>query len=107
MSNDTTRDAFEAHAATMGFDLTRRYLAVPEPWSEYVCPNTGCFWAGWQAATEQGKRQPAGYQLVPIEPTDAMAIAAVKASLQNPAINGVAIFRAMLAAAPATPQGKI
>jgi hypothetical protein len=47
MPND--REAFEAHAAPMGFDLTRQDIAVPEPWAEYVDQQTGYFWAGWQA----------------------------------------------------------
>lgn len=46
---------------------------------------------------------PEGMALVPVEPTDAMAVAAIKASIRNPAINGVHIYRAMLAAAPAAP----
>ena len=48
---------------------------------------------------------PPGWVTVPREPTDAMAVAAIKASLRNPAINGVAIYRAMLAAAPLPPTG--
>ena len=46
----TSRERFEAHAAPMGFDLTRQSIAVPEPWAEYANEQTGYFWAGWQAA---------------------------------------------------------
>lgn len=41
-----------------------------------------------------------GFVLVPVEPTDAMALSALKASLDDRSINGVSIYRAMLAAAP-------
>jgi hypothetical protein len=44
------------------------------------------------------------WKLVPIEPSDAMAIAAVKVSLRNPAINGVPQYIAMIAAAPPYPE---
>jgi predicted membrane-bound mannosyltransferase len=43
---------------------------------------------------------PDGWQLVPVDPTSEMALAATNASLRNPAINGVHQYRAMLAAAP-------
>lgn len=44
---------------------------------------------------------PQGWQVVPIEPTDAMAVAAVRATLDDPrSINGVAQYRSMIAAAP-------
>jgi len=43
---------------------------------------------------------PSGWKLVPIEPTDAMAVAAIEVTLGNPAINGVAQYRAMIAASP-------
>lgn len=43
---------------------------------------------------------PDGWKMVPIEPTDAMAVAAIEVTLGNPAINGVAQYRAMIAAAP-------
>lgn len=49
---DTLREAFEAQAGPMGFDLTRQYIAVPEPWAEYVDEQTGYFWAGWQAGAQ-------------------------------------------------------
>lgn len=42
-----SREAFEAWAYPMGFDLTRQHLAVPEPWAEYLFPETGYLWAGW------------------------------------------------------------
>ena len=51
MTTEAQRDAFEADAAPMGFDLTRQSIAVPEPWAEYVDSDTGHRWAGWQAAT--------------------------------------------------------
>lgn len=38
--------------------------------------------------------------LVPREPTDSMAVATIKVSLRNPAINGVHQWKAMIAAAP-------
>ena len=53
MTNEQIRADFEAHAEPMGFDLTRQYLAVPEPWAEYANEQTGYFWAGYQAATEK------------------------------------------------------
>jgi hypothetical protein len=45
---------------------------------------------------------PDGYKLVPIEPTDVMALAALGVSLRKPltSLNGVDVYRAMLAAAP-------
>lgn len=56
---------------------------------------------GWLAALRTPV--PAGWKLVPIEPTDAMAVAALNVSLNNPAINGVSQWAAMLAAAPTPP----
>lgn len=47
---EAERALFEADAEAMGFDLTRRELAVPEPWSEYRFRDTGHRWAGWLAA---------------------------------------------------------
>lgn len=44
------RDAFETDAEQYGFDLTRCYCAVPEPWSEYENDATGHRWPGWLAA---------------------------------------------------------
>lgn len=44
---------------------------------------------------------PAGWKLVPIDPTDAMALAAVKSSLTSRDINGTSLYATMLAAAPA------
>lgn len=46
---------------------------------------------------------PPGWKLVPVEPTDAMAVAAIKVTLGNPSVNGVDQYRAMLAEAPAAP----
>jgi len=41
----------------MGFDLTRQYIAVPEPWAEYVDEQTGYFWAGWQAGARHEREK--------------------------------------------------
>lgn len=46
---------------------------------------------------------PDQWQLVPKTPTNEMAVAGTKVGLRNPAINGVAQYRAMLAAAPQPP----
>lgn len=46
------------------------------------------------------------WKLVPMEPTDAMALAAIKVGLRNPAINGVVQYKAMLAAAPTPPASE-
>lgn len=44
---------------------------------------------------------PEGWKLVPIEPTDEMAAAAIKASFDHPsAINGLPQYRAMLSVSP-------
>ena len=42
---------------------------------------------------------PEGMALVPVEPTDAQVIAAINASLNDKAINGVTIYKAMISAA--------
>jgi hypothetical protein len=66
-------------------------------------------WAELYRLRAAGAAQPVsagvleGWKLVPVEPTDAMALAACKVSLRNPAINGVDQYRAMLAAAPQPP----
>ena len=52
MTDEQHREAFEAFVEPMGFDLTRQYIAVPEPWAEYVDEATGYFWAGWQAGAQ-------------------------------------------------------
>lgn len=52
------------------------------------------------AAPVQPVAAPDGWKLVPVEPTDAMAIAAIEVPLGKLAINGVAQYRAMIAAAP-------
>ncbi len=48
---------------------------------------------------------PTGWKLVPVEPTDAMASAALGVALDDRSINGVAQYRAMLSAAPEAPGG--
>ena len=53
MNTEAMRAAFEADAESMGFDLTRQSIAVPEPWAEYLDGDTGHRWAGWIAATER------------------------------------------------------
>jgi 3-methyladenine DNA glycosylase/8-oxoguanine DNA glycosylase len=50
-NDEQMRKDFESEAGPMGFDLTRQYIAVPEPWAEYRHEATGYFWAGWKAAT--------------------------------------------------------
>ena len=50
------------------------------------------------------QKVPEGMVMVPREPTDAMAVAAIKASLGSPAINGVGVYRAMIAAAEKEPR---
>lgn len=43
------REAFEADAAPMGFDLKRLDCLAPESWSEYADESTGHRWGGWLA----------------------------------------------------------
>lgn len=52
----TSREAFQTLYGSMGFDLTRQAIAVPESWAEYVSESTGFAWAGWQAATERAAK---------------------------------------------------
>lgn len=47
-----------------------------------------------------GVKIPDGWKLVPVEPTDDMALAAIKVTLRNPSVNGVQQYKAMLSAAP-------
>lgn len=47
-----SREKFEAIYEPMGFDMTRMYIAVPEPWSQYKDEKTGYAWAGWLAGRE-------------------------------------------------------
>jgi len=47
MDEKAMRDRFEAECVAMGFDVTRQSLAVPEPWAEYVCEDTGHRWGGY------------------------------------------------------------
>lgn len=50
----STRAEFEADAEALDFDLTRRINPVaPEPWMEYLNPDTGHRWAGWLAARKE------------------------------------------------------
>jgi len=59
----------------------------------------------WKATVEAAAVVPEGWKLAPIEPTDAMASAALGVSLDDRSINGVAQYRAMLATAPEAPGG--
>lgn len=61
--------------------------------------------AAWNRRAPSGAKVPEGYALVPIEPTDEMALAAIKASLMHTGlINGVPQYKAMIAAAPLPPD---
>lgn len=60
MSDEQHREAFEAWAHPMGFDLTRQHLAVPEPWAEYADEKTGYLWAGYLAGTEASTQREPG-----------------------------------------------
>jgi len=63
----TTRTAFETHMTDGG-----RWPRAAErtPSGEYLLAQTASAWRTWQAATQQ--TIPAGWQLVPIEPTPEM-----------------------------------
>lgn len=96
---DAARAAFEADAGPYGFDLKRNKCAAPEPWSEYSDADTGHRWAGWLAACSA--IVPAGWQVVPREPTDEMVAAGWDVEeLRTPD----RIYRAMLNTAPKTPN---
>lgn len=57
MSEAEEREAFEADAGPLGFDLTREERSLSgEPWTDYRNPETGHRWAGWLAARSQGWR---------------------------------------------------
>lgn len=98
------RERFEAWAKRRVFDLTRFEDADYE--SEYTELETESAWEAWQArAALSAPAVPPGWVLVPVEPTDAMAAAAIVVSLQDRnSINGVAQYRAMLKAAPSAKE---
>ena len=60
MSDEQHREAFEAWAQPMGFDLTRHHLVVPEPWAEYLFSETGYLWAGYLAGIEAATQREPG-----------------------------------------------
>jgi hypothetical protein len=106
------RQAFEAWAVKTichQSDLQRGEL------TGYRSQELNYLWRGWQAA-RAASPAPAGWKLVPVEPTEAMRSAGIEANgahLEKYSEDGIfrttRIYRAMLAASPAStaqpPQG--
>ena len=87
------------------FDVQAEQIKRMQEVIDCLVEQKAAYAEAWSAmlATPPAAPVPEGFKLVPLEPTDAMCLAAVKASLRNPAINGLAQYRAMLAAAPDCP----
>ena len=106
MSNDKMREEYEAwFCSTMPYKIAKEsWFAVMDD-GDYIITDVQAGWAGWKASREalcenhfpDAAKMVAteGWQLVPVEPTSAMLIAAGIATPR---------YQAMLAAAP-KPEG--
>jgi hypothetical protein len=90
------REAFEAWAGDQGFVLTRTVHG-----DDYQDLRTQGPWEAWQAHAARSASRQEGWQLVPVEPTDAMLRAGNKKTWPLPSQD---VYRAMLAAAPRQSQ---
>lgn len=91
----TQRDEFEAWATKEGIHLNR---IINQP-DDYAYLSTLSAWSAWQAA-----QPPAGYRLVPVEPTEAMDMAGIRVRWSRKEHGVDDIYKAMLEAAPATKE---
>jgi hypothetical protein len=94
------RNAFRAGYERLYDTCPRGYIVET---GEYTNDHAAHAWLWFQKGVEWQRSQtaPAGYVMVPVEPTPEMAAAAISASLKHPQqINGLPQWAAMIAAAP-------
>lgn len=106
MTDTKEREAFEAWAIGRLNKYGLPYFVFCVKDGEYADGGAQHAWDGWQARAAQPCPVPAGYALVPVEPTEEMiaAASAIFCSNERAALESrTQIYRKMIAAAPSQP----